>query len=67
MILWMSDTFQDRFSIDDGCLEASKDAPLSQDNLFHSLLGMLDIRTSEYNRELDIFASCKTAHDLALK
>ena len=67
MILWMSDTFQDRFSIDDGCLETSKDAPLSQDNLFHSLLGMLDIRTSEYNRELDIFASCKTAHDLALK
>lgn len=60
MILWMSQAFQDRFEIDPACLGAKKDTALSHDNLFHSLLGLLDIQTAERDYELDIFASCKT-------
>jgi lipid A ethanolaminephosphotransferase len=60
-ILWMSSAFQDQFGIDQSCLAEKKDAALSHDNLFHSLLGMLDIHTAERNEALDIFASCKTA------
>ena len=60
MILWMSQEFQDNFGIRQDCLEAQKDDTLSHDNLFHSLLGMLDIQTSERKPELDIFAKCKT-------
>jgi lipid A ethanolaminephosphotransferase len=59
MILWMSDEFRDKFAIAQDCLSDKKDTALSHDFLFHSLLGMLDIQTSVYNAELDIFASCK--------
>ena len=59
MILWMSDAFQNRLGLDSSCMAAQKDVALSHDNLFHSLLGMLDVKTSERNPKLDIFATCK--------
>jgi len=59
MILWMSDSFQNRLGLDSSCMAAQKDVALSHDNLFHSLLGMLDVKTSERNPKLDIFATCK--------
>jgi lipid A ethanolaminephosphotransferase len=67
MILWMSDNFKTRFAIDESCVADKKDQRMSHDNLFHSLLGMLDIETTERNPELDIFASCKTTQTLAAK
>ena len=60
MLLWMSDAFQSRFGIDESCVAKQKDKALSHDNLFHSLLGLLDIHTAERNPDLDIFTSCKT-------
>lgn len=65
MILWMSQAFQDRFGVDQSCLADMKNAALSHDNLFHSLLGMLDIKTSERTPALDIFASCKDMQKVA--
>jgi lipid A ethanolaminephosphotransferase len=65
MILWMSDKFQTRFSHDQGCLADSRSRALSHDNLFHSLLGMLDIRTREYDPAMDFFAQCKTDQKVA--
>ena len=59
MILWMSQTFKSQFGIDNGCLTAKTDTPLSHDNLFHSLLGMLDIQTNVRNPDLDLFSSCR--------
>ena len=61
MILWMSDSFQKRFALDHTCLVDQTARTLSHDNLFHSLLGMLDIQTAERDSELDIFATCKTS------
>lgn len=65
MILWMSQAYQDRFGVDQSCLTDMKNAALSHDNLFHSLLGMLDIKTSERNPAMDIFASCKAMEKVA--
>jgi lipid A ethanolaminephosphotransferase len=65
MILWMSDRFEERFGIEQSCLAARKDAELYHDNLFHSLLGMLDITTRERDADLDIFASCTPEHRIA--
>jgi lipid A ethanolaminephosphotransferase len=65
MILWMSDAFKSRFAFDQNCLAAKKGSTFSHDNLFHSLLGMLDIKTSEHDPALDIFASCRTEHKVA--
>ena len=59
MILWMSQNFKTQFDVDRGCLSAKTDSPLSHDNLFHSLLGMLDIQTDVRNSDLDLFASCR--------
>ena len=67
MILWMSEAFKDKFAIDQSCLVAKKAAILSHDNLFHSLLGMLDIQTNERAPSLDIFASCKATQMVARK
>ncbi|MEC7256251.1 MAG: phosphoethanolamine--lipid A transferase [Pseudomonadota bacterium] len=66
MILWMSPTFKEQFAIDSSCLAAKSDAPLSQDNLFHSLLGMLDIKTAVRNPDLDIFNTCRNTQKVAL-
>ena len=65
MILWMSQTFQSQFGIDKGCLSAKTDSALSHDNLFHSLLGMLDIQTDVRNPDLDLFAACRTLQKVA--
>ena len=65
MILWMSDAYKDRFGIDEACVADQKDKLLSHDNLFHSLLGMLDIQTAERNPSLDIFADCKLKTQVA--
>lgn len=65
MILWLSDAFKTRFGIDESCVAAQENNPLSHDNLFHSLLGLLNIDTAERNADLDIFSSCKTKVELA--
>jgi lipid A ethanolaminephosphotransferase len=58
MMLWMSDGFSTRFGIDRTCLAARRGQRLSHDNVFHSVLGMLDIDTAVRNPKLDIFHAC---------
>ncbi|RZA35015.1 MAG: phosphoethanolamine--lipid A transferase [Lysobacteraceae bacterium] len=58
MMLWMSESFSQRFRIDSACLRARRDQPLSHDNVFHSVLGMLDIETAVLNPKLDLFHAC---------
>ncbi|MFD2368214.1 phosphoethanolamine transferase [Pseudoduganella sp. GCM10020061] len=59
MMLWMSDGFSERFQIDRACLKEAGDRPLSHDNVFHSVLGMLGVDTVARNPRLDLFASCR--------
>ena len=58
MMLWMSDRFSERFGIDRTCLAARRQQPLSHDNVFHSVLGMLDVDTAVLNPKLDLFHAC---------
>ncbi len=58
MMLWMSDGFSARFGIDRTCLMARRDQPISHDNVFHSVLGMLDVNTAVLNPTLDLFRAC---------
>lgn len=58
MMLWMSDGFSDRFSIDRRCLSERRNQQLSHDNVFHSVLGMLDVNTAVLNPRLDLFHAC---------
>lgn len=61
LIVWMSEGFRKRVSLDAACLAARRDTALSHDNIFHSILGMLSIKTKVYDPMLDIFAGCTGA------
>jgi len=58
MMVWLSDSFRSRFQIDGTCLAARADQAFSHDNVFHSVLGMLNVKTSVHNPSLDIFQAC---------
>jgi len=58
MMLWMSDHFSERFGINRTCLMARRSEPLSHDNVFHSVLGLLDVNTAVVNPRLDLFHAC---------
>ena len=59
MLAWLSPGFAGSFNIDTTCLRARSGVALSHDNLFHSLLGVLDIGTRAYDARLDLFAPCR--------
>jgi len=60
-LAWFSDSFAGSKSIDLTCLkDKAANARFSHDNLFHSVLGLLDIQTREYQKNLDIFNSCRS-------
>ncbi|WP_131106763.1 phosphoethanolamine--lipid A transferase [Pseudomonas sp. Sample_10] len=61
MLAWFSDSYQKSFSVDTHCLQLSREKPLSQDNLFHSMLGLLEVNSKVYNQDLDMFAGCRAA------
>ncbi|WP_076410462.1 phosphoethanolamine transferase [Shewanella sp. UCD-KL12] len=50
--------------IDTACLRTqAKNNTFSHDNIFHSMLGVLNVATSPYDKNLDIFSSCMTPRD----
>jgi len=59
-LVWLSDNYRKQQAINTLCLtENAKQKEFSQDNLFHSLLGMFNIKTTEYQTKLDILKSCQ--------
>lgn len=58
MLAWISENYRTDFSIDVECVRNEQNLPLSHDNYFHSVLGMLRLDTTDYTPELDIFAPC---------
>ena len=56
MLAWFSPGYQSAFGLDSGCLRQRSNEELSQDNLFHSMLGLLEVRTGAYDPGLDLFA-----------
>lgn len=60
LVLWLSDKYQAQQNINASCLsQQGKKETVSQDNLFHSLLGMFNIETTEYKAQLDILNRCQ--------
>jgi lipid A ethanolaminephosphotransferase len=60
-VMWLSPAFRDSFGISQECMRARAGQAASHDNLFHSLLGVLDVQTAAYDRGMDLFASCRGA------
>ncbi|HEU5134267.1 MAG TPA: phosphoethanolamine--lipid A transferase [Steroidobacteraceae bacterium] len=59
MIAWLSPGFSAATALSRPCVLAKSDDELSHDNLFHSVLGLLDVRTQVYNPGRDIFEGCR--------
>ena len=60
MLAWFSEDFSQDNHLNMACLakEAEKGG-FSHDNLFDSLLGLMNVQTQVYQPELDIFARCR--------
>ncbi|QQG28081.1 phosphoethanolamine transferase EptA [Pectobacterium carotovorum] len=60
MLMWLSTGYQQQHAIQDTCLrQNAKQLDYSQDNLFHTILGMFTIATKEYQPQLDILQPCR--------
>ncbi len=57
--LWMSAGFKKANTIDTECLKKISTVAYSHDNLFHTVLGMLNISSRVYKTELDIVRPCR--------
>ena len=60
-IAWLGPEIAAQRGFDLACLSRSLDVPLTHDNLYHSVLGLVDVTTPTYRRELDAFAPCRKA------
>jgi len=58
-IAWFGADLAARRGLDTACIGRLLDTPYTHDNLYHSALGLLDVTTPTYRRELDTFASCR--------
>jgi len=59
---WFSDAYAALTNLDIACLRKTAIKPVSHDDLFHTLLGMMNVVTSVYDPQLDAFAQCRALH-----
>lgn len=60
MVMWLSPGMTADRGIDMGCMRQHLAAPASHDNLFSSILGLMQVTTSVYDPAQDLFAPCMT-------
>ncbi|PJF08819.1 phosphoethanolamine transferase [Pseudorhodobacter sp. MZDSW-24AT] len=59
MLWWLAPGFARSLGLDAACLRAARRHPVSHDNLFHSVLGILDIVTEVRDPALDLAGPCR--------
>jgi lipid A ethanolaminephosphotransferase len=59
MVAWFSDGWRASTGLDTACLRRQAAAPRSHDELFHTVLGLTDVKTSLYQSDHDIFRTCR--------
>ncbi|MGF1688292.1 phosphoethanolamine--lipid A transferase [Photobacterium japonica] len=60
MLMWFSDSFKQQKHLNEQCLrQNAKEQQYSHDNLFDSLLGIMDVETDAYRKNQDVFVSCR--------
>lgn len=55
---WVSDGYASQFRLDRRCAAAKGETPISHDNMFDTVLGLMDVKTSIYKAPLDLFSTC---------
>ena len=59
MVMWWSDGFGRATSLDRPCMQQRSTAPAQHDHLFHTVLGLLDVKTSLYDAQWDLSHACR--------
>ena len=59
MLLWLSEGLRRRLAINTDCLTERRRQPLSHDHVFHSVLGLSNVRTALYRQERDLLRGCR--------
>ncbi|WP_334178508.1 phosphoethanolamine--lipid A transferase [Pseudoxanthomonas sp.] len=59
MVAWFSGGWRASTGLDDACLRRQTGAPHSHDELFHTVLGLTDVKTALYRPDHDIFLTCR--------
>lgn len=60
MLTWLSPAMEQWRGLRAECLNRKADEALTHDNLFHSVLGLMDVRTNVYKPQMDVFGTCVT-------
>lgn len=58
LLLWLPEESARHLGVQRACLAQRLDAPLSHDNLFHTLLGMSRVRADVYRADWDLLSAC---------
>jgi lipid A ethanolaminephosphotransferase len=59
LVMWFSPGFASQQSLDLGCLRSRAATPAAHDHVFHTLLGLLDVRTALYEPAWDLGQPCR--------
>jgi lipid A ethanolaminephosphotransferase len=59
-LMWFGDAIKEE--VDVNKLNTYKNDAFSQDNLFHTLLGLFEVETEVYKKDMDILYNAKKSH-----
>lgn len=59
MVAWFSKGWRRSMGLDTACLQKATEGAYSHDHLFHTLLGLSDVKTALYQPDFDLFLSCR--------
>jgi lipid A ethanolaminephosphotransferase len=60
MVTWLSPGLQARDGISLDCVRSRAGRPISHDNFFHTVLGLMDVQTSAHDPALDAMLLCRS-------
>jgi lipid A ethanolaminephosphotransferase len=58
-LIWLSEGFRNEYGISNECLHSKAASHYSHDNLFPTMLGMMEVETAAYKPELDLLHGCQ--------
>ena len=59
MVIWMAARFREAMGLDQACMAAKAGGAVSHDNMFSTILGMVDVSTTAIAPDLDLAGACR--------
>ncbi len=56
MVMWLSEAFQKQYGVKSKVIENNIRKPVTHDHLYHTILGLLNVRSSTYEKQWDLSA-----------